>query len=70
MVKILSKLYDKEIALCYYSVRYNLYLYASTRYPRYCSTAWMEYIPLPADVVTLVKAEWKKITDAAGKPLM
>ncbi len=30
----------------------------------------LEYIPLPADVVTLVKTEWKKITDASGKPLM
>ena len=30
----------------------------------------LEYIPLPAEVVTLVKAEWKKITDASGKAIM
>jgi phosphate transport system substrate-binding protein len=30
----------------------------------------LEYIPLPADVIGLVKAEWKKITDASGKPLL
>lgn len=30
----------------------------------------LEYIPLPASVVALVKNEWKKITDTAGKPIM
>ncbi|MGL4767639.1 MAG: phosphate ABC transporter substrate-binding protein PstS [Formosimonas sp.] len=30
----------------------------------------LEYIPLPAEVVALVKAEWKKITDASGKAIM
>lgn len=30
----------------------------------------LDYIPLPAEVVALVKAEMKKIVDASGKPLM
>lgn len=30
----------------------------------------LDYIPLPANVVTLIKAEWKKITDASGQALM
>jgi phosphate transport system substrate-binding protein len=29
----------------------------------------LDYIPLPDSVVKLVKAEWKKIRDAAGKPV-
>jgi phosphate transport system substrate-binding protein len=33
-------------------------------------SAELEYIPLPAEVVALVKTEWKKITDASGKPIM
>ncbi len=30
----------------------------------------LDYIPLPANVVDLIKNEWKKITDASGKALM
>lgn len=30
----------------------------------------LEYIPLPDEVVALVKNEWKKITDATGKPIL
>ena len=29
----------------------------------------LDYIPMPDNVVKLVKAEWKKIQDAAGKPV-
>lgn len=30
----------------------------------------LEYIPLPDEVVALVKTEWRKITDAEGKPIL
>lgn len=29
----------------------------------------LDYIPMPANVVSLIKNEWKTITDASGKPL-
>jgi phosphate transport system substrate-binding protein len=29
----------------------------------------LDYIPMPDNVVKLVKAEWKKIQDASGKPV-
>ena len=30
----------------------------------------LDYIPMPAAVVTLIKKEWTNVTDAGGKPLM
>jgi phosphate transport system substrate-binding protein len=29
----------------------------------------LDYIPMPDNVVKLVKAEWKKIRDASGNPV-